>query len=56
VLLVAQDLRAPLRELLRDEFNHVPVLSFAELQSSAQVSVLGRFDLEREALMEENVA
>jgi type III secretion protein V len=56
VLLVAQDLRAPLRELLRDEFNHVPVLSFAELQSSAQVKVLGRFDLERDRLLEEAVA
>ncbi len=27
VPLVAQDLRAPLRDLLRDEFNHVPVLA-----------------------------
>lgn len=46
VLLVAQDLRSPLHGLLNDEFNHVPVLSFAELLSSAQVNVLGRIDLE----------
>lgn len=46
VLLVAQDLRSPLRGLLQDEFHHVPVISFAELSSSAQVKVLGRLDLE----------
>jgi type III secretion protein V len=45
VLLVAQDLRSPLRALLLDEFNHVPVMSFAELGSSSKVKVLGRFDL-----------
>ncbi|MFT0182956.1 type III secretion system export apparatus subunit SctV [Pseudomonas benzopyrenica] len=56
VLLVAQDLRAPLRTLLQDEFNHVPVLSFAELQGSAQVEVLGRFDLLEDADREEDVA
>ena len=31
VMLVAQDLRSPLRTLLLEEFNHVPVMSFAEL-------------------------
>lgn len=46
VLLVAQDLRSPLRHLLNDEFNHAPVLSFAELLSSVQVQVQGRIDLE----------
>ncbi|OPA87513.1 EscV/YscV/HrcV family type III secretion system export apparatus protein [Pseudomonas fluorescens] len=46
VLLVAQDLRSPLRGLLQDEFHHIPVLSFAELNGSAQVKVLGRLDLE----------
>ncbi|MCO8169110.1 type III secretion system export apparatus subunit SctV [Pseudomonas sp. 21LCFQ02] len=46
VLLVAQDLRSPLRSLLNEEFNHVPVLSFAELLSTVQVQVLGRLDLE----------
>lgn len=46
VLLVAQDLRSPLRTLLQDEFYHVPVLSFAEISNAAQVKVLGRFDLE----------
>lgn len=56
VLLVAQDLRAPLRDLLRDEFNHVPVLAFSELHSSAQVNVLGRFDLEQECLRMEDAA
>lgn len=45
VLLVAQDLRSPLRALLLDEFNHVPVMSFAELGSHSKVKVLGRFDL-----------
>lgn len=45
VLLVAQDLRSPLRTLLLEEFNHVPVLSFAELGSASKVKVLGRFDL-----------
>ncbi|MCA2016951.1 type III secretion system export apparatus subunit SctV [Vibrio tritonius] len=46
VLLVAQDLRRILRNLLQDEFNHVPVLSFTELQSTAQINVLGRISLE----------
>ncbi|NWA02057.1 type III secretion system export apparatus subunit SctV [Pseudomonas gingeri] len=46
VLLVAQDLRSPLRTLLQDEFHHVPVLSFAEISNAAEVKVLGRFDLE----------
>ncbi|KAA8712085.1 type III secretion system export apparatus subunit SctV [Pseudomonas cannabina] len=46
VLLVAQDLRSPLRNLLREEFYHVPVLSFAEISNAAKVKVMGRFDLE----------
>ncbi|MDH2435700.1 type III secretion system export apparatus subunit SctV [Pokkaliibacter sp. MBI-7] len=46
ILLVAQDLRRILRNLLQDEFNHVPVLSFSELQSTSQVNVLGRISLE----------
>ncbi len=46
VMLVAQDLRSPLRTLLQDEFHHVPVLSFAEISNVAQVNVLGRFDLD----------
>ena len=53
VLLVAHDLRSPLRTLLIDEFNHVPVLSFAELLGSAKVKVLGRFDLDHESLIHE---
>lgn len=53
VLLVAHDLRSPLRTLLFDEFNHVPVISFAELMGSAKVKVLGRFDLEYEGLLRE---
>ncbi|WP_412461369.1 type III secretion system export apparatus subunit SctV [Pseudomonas sp. SC11] len=56
VLLVAQDLRAPLRDLLRDEFNHVPVLAYSELHSNAQVNVLGRFDLEQDHLQVEAAA
>ncbi|NWE23949.1 FHIPEP family type III secretion protein, partial [Pseudomonas sp. P7548] len=51
VLLVAQDLRSPLRTLLLEEFNHVPVMSFAELGSASKVKVLGRFDLGQEELM-----
>jgi type III secretion protein V len=46
VLLVAQDLRSPLRTLLQEEFYHVPVLSFAEISNAAQVKIMGRFDLE----------
>lgn len=57
VLLVAHDLRSSLRTLLQDEFHHVPVMSFAELHSDAQVKVLGRLDLdERLTLADENAA
>ncbi|WP_437883127.1 type III secretion system export apparatus subunit SctV [Pseudomonas sp. LRF_L74] len=45
VLLVPQDLRSPLRTMLQEEFYHAPVLSFAEISSTAQVKVIGRFDL-----------
>lgn len=45
VILVAQDLRSPLRGLIQEEFHHIPVLSFAELQVSLSVNVMGRFDL-----------
>ena len=51
VMLVAQDLRSPLRTLLLEEFNHVPVMSFAELGSTSKVKVLGRFDLGQPELM-----
>ncbi|KAA0947070.1 MULTISPECIES: type III secretion system export apparatus subunit SctV [unclassified Pseudomonas] len=56
VLLVAQDLRSPLRALLLEEFNHVPVLSFAELTNAAKVKVLGRFDLGQDGLQHDSVA
>jgi type III secretion protein V len=56
VLLVAQDLRSPLRTLLLEEFNHVPVLSFAELGSTSRVKVLGRFDLAQDDLLRGAVA
>lgn len=56
VLLVAQDLRSPMRTLLLEEFNHVPVLSFAELSASSKVKVLGRFDLAQDNLLREEVA
>lgn len=59
VLLVAQDLRSPLRTLLQDEFHRIPVLSFAELNSTAQVKVLGRLDLDDElqkTIADENAA
>lgn len=45
LILVAQDLRSPLRGLLKDEFHAVPVLSFAELTSNVAINVIGRFDL-----------
>ncbi|WCG81410.1 type III secretion system export apparatus subunit SctV [Pectobacterium sp. A5351] len=45
LVLVAQDLRSPLRTLLQDEFHHVPVLSFTELESTLSINVIGRFDL-----------
>ncbi|MFJ6829693.1 type III secretion system export apparatus subunit SctV [Pseudomonas sp. NPDC090964] len=51
VLLVAQDLRSPLRTLLVEEFNHIAVLSFAELGSTSKVKVLGRIDLGQDELM-----
>ncbi|OZY42134.1 EscV/YscV/HrcV family type III secretion system export apparatus protein [Pseudomonas fragi] len=56
VLLVAQDLRSPLRTLLFDEFNHVPVMSFAELTGSAKVKVLGRLDLQFDGVQHEAVS
>ncbi|MEI7377288.1 type III secretion system export apparatus subunit SctV [Dickeya chrysanthemi] len=45
LILVAQDLRSPLRILLQDEFHHVPVLSFTELESHLSINVAGRIDL-----------
>ena len=56
VLLVAQDLRSPMRDLLQDEFNHVPVLSFSELQNTANLRVLGRVDLHGGELLQEKAA
>ncbi|MDE8558594.1 type III secretion system export apparatus subunit SctV [Pantoea vagans] len=47
LILVAQDLRSPLRALLKDEFHAVPVLSFAELTNSVAINVLGRLDLQQ---------
>ncbi len=46
LILVAQDLRSPLRALLKDEFHAVPVISFAELTSNVAINVLGRIDLQ----------
>ncbi|MCU5773673.1 type III secretion system export apparatus subunit SctV [Erwiniaceae bacterium BAC15a-03b] len=46
VLLVAQDLRSPMRTLIHEEYHQVPVLSFAELQPNLAVNVLGRIDLD----------
>jgi len=53
VILAAQDLRAPLRQLIQNEFHHVPVLSFAELEFNNPVSVTGRIDIHHHLL--ENV-
>ncbi|MGM3161884.1 type III secretion system export apparatus subunit SctV [Dickeya undicola] len=46
LILVAQDLRSPLRILLQDEFHHIPVLSFTELESHLSINVAGRIDLQ----------
>ncbi|WP_049278531.1 type III secretion system export apparatus subunit SctV [Serratia marcescens] len=46
VLLVAQDLRGPLRALIQERFHAVPVLAFAELEPMLAVQVLGRLDVE----------
>jgi type III secretion protein V len=54
VLLVAQDLRSPLRTLLQEEFHHVPVMSFAEIGATSKVKVMGRFDLEDDDMALEN--
>ncbi|MDN3235622.1 type III secretion system export apparatus subunit SctV [Pseudomonas sp. WAC2] len=54
VLLVAQDLRSPLRTLLQEEFYHVPVMSFAEIGTTAQVKVMGRFELEDDTAAMDN--
>lgn len=45
VMLTAQDLRSPLRQLIEQEFNHVPVISFAELQFNLPVNIMGYIDL-----------
>ncbi|MEH0876081.1 type III secretion system export apparatus subunit SctV [Pectobacterium cacticida] len=45
LVLVAQDLRSPLRTLLQDEFHHVPVLSFTELESTLSINIIGYLDL-----------
>jgi len=50
VMLVAQDLRAPLRTLIQNEFNHVAVLSFAELEFNIPVNVEGRIDINEDLL------
>ncbi|QDX29937.1 FHIPEP family type III secretion protein [Dickeya poaceiphila] len=49
LILVAQDLRSPLRILLQDEFHHVPVLSFTELESYLSINVAGHIDLRNKA-------
>lgn len=56
VLLVAQDLRSPMRDLLQDEFDHIPVLSFAELNNAASIDVAGRLDLTEELFSQSSVA
>jgi len=50
VMLVAQDLRSPLRTLIQNEFNHVAVLSFAELEFNLPVNVEGRIDINHEVI------
>ena len=53
VIVVAQDLRRPLRRLIQDEFNHVAVLSFSELFSDCIVNVVGRLDFTIESDIKE---
>lgn len=48
VLMVAQDIRAPLRDLIAGDFNHVAVLSFAEISKVTPIEVVGRVDLTKE--------
>jgi len=50
VMLVAQDLRSPLRTLIQNEFNHVAVLSFAELEFNLPVNVEGRIDINEDLI------
>jgi len=50
VLLVAQDLRGPLRNLIQNAFNHVAVLSFAELEFNLPVNVEGRLDINQHVI------
>jgi len=52
VMLVAQDLRSPLRTLIQNEFNHVAVLSFAELEFNLPVNVEGRIDINEDTIEE----
>ncbi|NIG12931.1 EscV/YscV/HrcV family type III secretion system export apparatus protein [Pantoea sp. Al-1710] len=54
VMLVAQDLRSPLRTLIQNEFNHVAVLSFAELEFNLPVNVEGRIDINENLIEEHN--
>ncbi|MCX8956565.1 type III secretion system export apparatus subunit SctV [Erwinia psidii] len=46
VLLVEQNLRGPLANLLRESLSHIPILSFSELTPTVTILVKGRIDLE----------
>ncbi|MGJ8526451.1 Protein MxiA [Halomonadaceae bacterium LMG 33818] len=48
VLMVAQDIRAPLRDLIAGDFNHVAVLSFAEISKVTPIEVVGRMDITKD--------
>lgn len=45
VILVAQDLRRMLRSLIEDNFYHVPVLSFSEINQSIKLNIIEYIDL-----------
>lgn len=45
ILVVSQDLRRVMRQLIEDQFSHVHVLAYTELSSSIEIQVLGRFEL-----------
>lgn len=45
VLLVAQDLRSPVRGLIQSDLHHIGVMSFSELLPNLSINVLGRLDI-----------
>ncbi|NIF23287.1 type III secretion system export apparatus subunit SctV [Candidatus Pantoea multigeneris] len=46
VIIVANDLRQPMRRLVQNDFNHVGIISYAELISDVKLNIYGRLDLQ----------